>query len=43
MVYGLARPSMQPESLRLTQVSQGWMESFGAEIQAMGLEVKLSP
>ena len=43
MVYGLARPSMQPESLRLTQVSQGWMESFGAEIRAMGLEVKLSP
>lgn len=43
MIYGLARKSMQPESPRLTKVSQGWMESLGAEIQAMGLEVKISP
>ena len=43
MIYGLARTSMQPESPRLTKVSQGWMESLGAEIQAMGLEVKISP
>ena len=43
MIYGLARTSMQPESPRLTKVSQGWMESLGAEIRAMGLEVKISP
>ncbi len=43
LLYGLARPSMQPEAPRLTKVSQAWMESFGAEIQALGLSVKLSP
>ena len=43
LLYGLARPSMQPEAPRLTKVSQAWMESFGAEIQALGLTVKLSP
>ncbi len=43
LLYGLARPSMQPEAPRLTQVTQTWMESFGAEIQALGLTVKLSP
>ncbi len=43
LLYGLARPSMQPEAPRLTKVTQAWMESFGAEIQALGLTVKLSP
>jgi len=43
LLYGLARPSMQPEAPRLTKVTQAWMESFGAEIQALGPTVKLSP
>ena len=43
LLYGLARPSMQPEAPRLTKVTQAWMESFAAEIQALGLSVKLSP
>jgi wyosine [tRNA(Phe)-imidazoG37] synthetase (radical SAM superfamily) len=43
LLYGLARPSMQPEAPRLTKVTQAWMESFGAEIQALGLTVKLNP
>ncbi len=40
-LYGLARPSMQPEASRLTKVSQGWMEAFGRKIYALGLTVKL--
>ncbi len=42
LLYGLARPSMQPEAPRLTKVTQGWMESFGRKISALGLTVKLN-
>jgi hypothetical protein len=43
LLYGLARPSMQPQAARLTKVSQEWMNAFQAEIQALGLTVKLNP
>ena len=43
LLYGLARPSMQPEASRLITVTPAWMESFGASIRALGLTVKLSP
>ncbi len=43
LLYGLARPSMQQEAPRLTKVSQVWMETFGKEIQNLGLAVKLNP
>jgi wyosine [tRNA(Phe)-imidazoG37] synthetase (radical SAM superfamily) len=40
LLYGLARSSMQPESPRLTKVTQRWIESFGKEINSLGLIVK---
>ncbi|KIO49071.1 radical SAM protein [Nitrosospira sp. NpAV] len=43
LLYGLARPSMQPEAPRLTKVSQVWMDTFCAKIQSLGLAVKLNP
>jgi wyosine [tRNA(Phe)-imidazoG37] synthetase (radical SAM superfamily) len=43
LLYGLARPSMQPEAARLTKVSPEWMDGFQAQIQALGLPVKLNP
>ncbi|SEL38981.1 radical SAM protein [Nitrosovibrio tenuis] len=43
LLYGLARPSTQPEAARLTKISQEWMDAFQAEIQALGLPVKLNP
>ena len=43
LLYGLARPSLQPEAPRLTKISQAWMESFSAKIRALGLAVKLNP
>lgn len=43
LLYGLARPSMQPEAPRLTKVSQVWMDAFYARIQALGLAVRLNP
>ena len=43
LLYGLARPSMQPEAARLSKVSQEWMDAFQVEIRALGLPVKLNP
>jgi len=40
LLYGLARSSMQPESPRLTKVTRKWIESFGKEINSLGLTVK---
>ena len=42
LLYRLARPSMQPEALRLTKVTQTWIKSFGKEINSLGLVVKIS-
>jgi wyosine [tRNA(Phe)-imidazoG37] synthetase (radical SAM superfamily) len=42
MLYGLARPSMQPEAARLSSVPSAWLENFASDIRARGLEVKLS-
>ncbi|SEO75150.1 Wyosine [tRNA(Phe)-imidazoG37] synthetase, radical SAM superfamily [Nitrosovibrio sp. Nv6] len=43
LLYGLARPSMQPEAPRLTKISREWMEAFSAKIEALGLAVRLNP
>ncbi|WP_025041618.1 radical SAM protein [Nitrosospira briensis] len=43
LLYGLARPSLQPEAPRLTNIGQAWMESFSTKIRALGLAVKLNP
>lgn len=40
LLYGLARSSMQPESPRLTKVTQRWIDSLGREIRSFGLTVK---
>jgi len=41
-LYGLARPSLQPEAGRLSDVPGAWRENFAAAIRATGLAVKLS-
>ncbi len=43
LLYGLARPSMQPEAPMLSKVSEAWMQSFAEKIRALGLAVKLNP
>ena len=43
LLYGLARPSLQPEAPRLAKVSEEWMEAFAEQIRALGLAVKLNP
>ncbi len=42
LLYGLARPSMQPEAPRLTPLTQAWIDAFSADIRARGLEAKSS-
>jgi len=42
LLYGLARPSMQPEARRLSRLPAAWLEAFAAEIRKTGIAVKVS-
>jgi wyosine [tRNA(Phe)-imidazoG37] synthetase (radical SAM superfamily) len=43
LLYGLARPSLQPESPRLEQLPVRWLEDLASRIRASGLVVKVNP
>jgi hypothetical protein len=43
LLYGLARPSMQPEAPRLSRLDAAWLNAFADEIRALGLEVRVTP
>lgn len=43
LLYGLARPSMQPQAGRLAALPAAWLEGFAEKIRAAGLPVKVSP
>ncbi len=43
LLYGLARPSLQPEASRLSNLSAGQLNAFAAKIAALGLPVKVTP
>jgi wyosine [tRNA(Phe)-imidazoG37] synthetase (radical SAM superfamily) len=43
LLYGLARPSMQPQAGRLSALPAEWLETFAEKIRAAGLPVKVSP
>ena len=43
LLYGLARPSEQPEADELSALSTDWLEAFAEDIRARGLEVRVSP
>jgi wyosine [tRNA(Phe)-imidazoG37] synthetase (radical SAM superfamily) len=42
LLYGLARPSHQPEAPRLSALPLEWMEGFADQIRKAGLEVRIS-
>jgi hypothetical protein len=43
-LYGLARPSMQPEAARLKALPQNWLDDFARRIgRETGLTVRVSP
>jgi wyosine [tRNA(Phe)-imidazoG37] synthetase (radical SAM superfamily) len=39
LLYGLARPSMQPEAPRLSRLPEAWLQAFAQRIEAVGLPV----
>ena len=43
LLYGLARPSMQPQAGRLSALPAEWLEAFAEKIRAAGLPVLVSP
>lgn len=43
LLYGLARPSMQPEAPRLSALPAEQLQAFGDRIVKLGLTVKVSP
>ncbi len=42
LLYGLARPSFQPEAGELAPLSAAWMEGFAGRIHELGIEVRVS-
>jgi len=42
LLYGLARPSLQPEAENISPLRSAWMEMMSRKIQAVGFPVKLS-
>ena len=42
MLYGLARPSLQPEAARLSLVAGEWMDQFAEQIRQTGIVVKVN-
>lgn len=43
LLYGLARPSMQPGAARLEALPAAWLEAMGQRIAALGIPVRVSP
>lgn len=43
LLYGLARPAMQPQAARLAPLPADWLEGFAERIRAAGLPVRVSP
>ncbi|MFK8067130.1 MAG: radical SAM protein [Gammaproteobacteria bacterium] len=42
LLYGLARPSLQPEAPELTTLEPAWLESFAERLRKLSLPVKVS-
>ncbi|NTV97182.1 MAG: radical SAM protein [Thiobacillus sp.] len=43
LLYGLARPSMQPEAARLGRLPADWLTGLAARLAELGLETRLYP
>ncbi|MDQ6978844.1 MAG: radical SAM protein [Mariprofundaceae bacterium] len=42
LLYGLARPSMQPEAAQISMQDDAWMADLAQQVQALGIPVKRS-
>ena len=43
LLYGLARPSLQPEAARLSALPEAWLRELALRVEALGLAVRVSP
>lgn len=43
LLYGIARPSLQPEAPELSRVNESWLIAHSEKIKALGLPVRLNP
>jgi wyosine [tRNA(Phe)-imidazoG37] synthetase (radical SAM superfamily) len=43
LLYGLARPSLQPEAGHLSALPFAWLDAFAVKIRLLGLEVRVTP
>ena len=43
LLYGLARPSLQPQAAHLSALSTAWLEDYAERVRALGLNVKVTP
>lgn len=43
LLYGLARPSCQPEASRLSALPPAWLEAYADRVRALGLPVIVTP
>jgi len=43
LLYGIARPSLQPEAAQLSALPKAWLEEFAHQIEQIGLSVRITP
>jgi wyosine [tRNA(Phe)-imidazoG37] synthetase (radical SAM superfamily) len=43
LLYGVARPSLQPEAARISALPPSWLEEFARRINARGVRTRLAP
>jgi wyosine [tRNA(Phe)-imidazoG37] synthetase (radical SAM superfamily) len=43
LLYGLARPSMQPQAPRLSALPPAWLDALAERLRATGIAVKVTP
>jgi len=42
LLYGIERPSLQPEAERLSKIDDAWLSNFGEQIKRIGYAVRIS-
>ena len=43
LLYGIARPSLQPEAAQLSALPEAWLEEFAQKLKQIGLATRISP
>jgi hypothetical protein len=43
LLYGVARPSLQPEAPRLGRLPEAWLQALAREVETLGLPIVVTP